>query len=96
MLTEISGGTITFHINPKGKHKTMAIWIDRKLEKAKPIQLSSQVYHTLIGAMMDAGHNVLRERRSDNSLVAVIGEHVFSNSEYERKRAERIAAEGGA
>lgn len=103
MLTEINrlpggGGTISF-VHPKplrGNHKTYAPWLDRKLEKVEPIQISSQAYHEIGGAYIEQrGRIPFYERRRDNALVMVIDGAVFSDSEYKARRAARIAREGG-
>lgn len=80
MLTIIENGTIRFDHGgpPKGGHKTYARWLPRKLESVEPIELSEATYDQLVASIFcRTGRNPLCERRSDNKLVAVIGDHVF-------------------
>lgn len=84
MLTIIENGTIRFDHGrqPKGNHKTYATWLPRHLEKVRPILLSQSCYSQLIGEYYtETGKNPLRERRSDNRMVLVIGDVVFDKRE---------------
>lgn len=88
MTMTIADGTISFqHPHPpKGAHKTYSPWLDRKLEKVEPIELSPSTYFELVGAIFDrTGRIVFRERRSDNRHVAQVGDLVFAPR---RKKSE--------
>lgn len=80
MTMTIADGVISFQHPrpPKGRHKTYAPWLDHKLEKVPAIVLGDAAYHQLVGAILsNTDRCVLRERRTDNKIVAQVGDMVF-------------------